>query len=93
MVSQRDVAEIVRRAKEASATVRVTFKGLRYALVIDGYVRAEDLGGGRVEWGRAFGSLTPAEALSSLPIESIEVSMPDRSLSFKDVKELLKWAL
>jgi hypothetical protein len=93
MVSQAELARVVRRARERSARVRVTFKGLRYALVIDGYVKAEDVGGRSIEWSRAFGSLTPAEALTSLPLEDIEVSLPDRSFKLKGLKELLSWAL
>lgn len=93
MVTQRELASIVKRAKETAARVRVKFKGHRYALIIDSFVRAEDLGGGKVEWSRAFGSLTPAQALSSLPVDTIEVSLPDRSLLFKDLRDLLKWAL
>lgn len=92
-MSQAELARVVKRARERSAKVRVTFKGLRYALVVDSYIKAEDSEGRRVEWSRAFGSLTPAEALTSLPLEGIEVSLPDGSLKLKDVKELLSWAL
>lgn len=92
MITQRELANIVKRTKEASAKVRVVFRGMRYALVIDGFIRAEGPGGERVEWGRAFGSLTPAEALVSLPIEFIEVSLPSRSFVLKSLRELVKWA-
>lgn len=93
MVTQGELANIVKRAKEASARIRVRFRGHRYALAIDGFIRAEDLRGDRVEWDKAFGSLTPAQALSSLPVEFIEVSLPNRSLLLKSLKELLEWAL
>ncbi|MCX8204565.1 MAG: hypothetical protein N3H31_02810 [Candidatus Nezhaarchaeota archaeon] len=93
MVTHRDVANIIKRVKETSAKVRVVFEGLRYVLVINGFVKAEGLEGDKVEWSRAFGSLTPAEALASIPIKFIEVSLPNQSIIFKSLKELIKWAL
>lgn len=93
MVTQREVASIVKRAKETSAKVRIVFKGSRYALIINGFIRAEGPGGDKVEWNRAFGSLTPERVLASLPIEFIEVSLPNQTLTFKSLKELVRWAL
>lgn len=93
MVTPSDVAAIIRRAREASAKVRVVFRGQRYVMVIDGFIRAEDRDSSRVEWSRAFGSLTPAQLLSAMPIEVIEVQMPDKTLTFTSLKEFLKWAL
>ncbi|MEM4700012.1 MAG: hypothetical protein QXT74_03575 [Candidatus Nezhaarchaeales archaeon] len=87
------MASIVRRAKEASAKIRIVFRGSRYALIVDSFIRAEGPGGDKVEWSRAFGSLTPEKVMSSLPIEYIEVSSPNQSLVFKSLEELMKWAL
>jgi len=93
MVTQAEVAAITKRAREASARIVVTFKGLRYAMVINGFIKAEDRDSSKVEWSKAFGSLTPKELLSSMPIEKIEVQLPNKTFIFNQVKELLKWAL
>ncbi len=91
MVTHAEVARLIKRVRELSARVKFLFKGHRYVMVINGFVRAEDKDSSKVDWQRAFGSLTPAQLLSTLPIEAIEVQTPKESLKFTNLKDFLKW--
>lgn len=94
MAAQATIAAIIKRAREASIKVLFYFKGHRCTMVIDHLIRAEEKDTSKaIEWSRAFGSLTPGELFSSVPIEKIEVHLLERTLTFNNLKEFLKYLL
>ena len=91
MVTHAEMVKVTRRVRELSAKVRFLFKGYRYVMVINDFIKAEDRDSSKVDWQRAFGSLTPVQLLNAFSIEAIEVQTPKENLRFASLKEFLKW--
>ena len=90
MVTFADVERILDWARRTGHKVRVKFRGYPYLLAIDKYIYAEEPGGRKVEWARAFGPKPPHQVLSSYGVEYVEVSGPSGTSRVRDIRELLR---
>ncbi|MCS7104151.1 MAG: hypothetical protein NZ954_01110 [Thermofilaceae archaeon] len=90
-ISQKELEEIVLWARAGSRRVKVKFKGYRYMVSISRYVEALDPSGRVIAWTTAFGSRSPQDVLSSLPVESIIVEEGEQK-TFTTLEDLLKYA-
>lgn len=91
-IARKELEELVAWARSGSRKVRVKFKGYRYSLLISRYIGAVDATGRAVPWTLAFGSRSPHDVLSSLPVERVVVDEPGSTAVFNSLEELLKRA-
>lgn len=72
--------------------LRITFKNLRYSLILGKTVIVEDkTSGSMVRWNQAFGNRSLSDVLNSFQIESISLEKGSELELFEDVDKALAY--
>ncbi len=91
MISHSELMRIYKKLREMNAQAFFSLKGTRYKLAINRYIHARDAEDHRVPWTKAFGSKLPHDVLNTYEVVEIRVLRGGELLSFKSLKEFLRW--
>ena len=90
-ISRRELEEIIEWTRSGSRRIRIRFKGYRYSVVIDRFVKAVDRQGRGVSWPTAFGTRSPYDTISSFRIEEVVLESGGQTERFSSLRELLEY--
>ena len=90
-ISRRELEELIEWTRSGSRRIRIRFKGYRYSVVIDRFVKAVDRQGRGVSWPTAFGTRSPYDVISSFKIEEVVLEGGEQPKRFGSLRELLEY--